>query len=56
MNGKLETHSSGYGIAKELGMNLFVAEDASAALMRFSCDSAREVALMPKAQMIVWIL
>lgn len=34
-------------------MNLFVTGDVSAALMRFSCDSAREVALMPKALMTV---
>lgn len=43
-------------MAKELGMNLLVTDDASAALMRFSCDVAREVALMPKALMTVWML
>lgn len=43
-------------MANELGMNRFVALDASAALMRLSCDVARDVAVMPKALMTVCTL
>lgn len=50
------TYSSGYGIAKELGMNRLVVVDASEAFMRLSCEVATDVAVMPKAHMTVWML
>lgn len=43
-------------MAKELGMKRFVTVDASAALIRLSCEIGIEVALMPKALMTVWML
>lgn len=43
-------------MTNELGMNCFVALDTYAALMRLSCEVARDVAVMPKALITVWML
>lgn len=52
----VDNYERGYGVAKELIMNFFVSVDSPEVLMRISLEVPREEDVMPKVQMIVWIL